>query len=341
MKRYIVSPAYDWLLFLAPPVLALGLGVAISGSGFATDALVVAGEPTTGAGLCIGVLIHAHLVAVFFRSHANPKILRRFPIRFLVIPPLVWLAIALSPWLAILATVVATFWDVWHSGAQTFGFGRIYDRNAGFPVHEARRLDFWLNQLLYAGPILAGATLMEHLVVLEDFETFEDALSNFLILVPVDVGQRQRWLTWGVMGGGTVFVAFYVLYYVRLWRRGLKPSWLKVWLYASTGLCSLYTWGLNSWGEAFFIMNLFHAVQYLGLVWATEHGGWLKRLRVEAAPLARPLFATVFVALVLGYGLFVETLDTSWTGLWALTLVVSLMHFWYDAFIWSVRDKQV
>lgn len=341
MKRYIVSPAYDSLLFLAPPVLALALGVGISGSAFATEAVLVAGEPTTGAGLCIGVLIQAHLVAVLFRSHGNPRILRRFPIRFLVIPPIVWLAIALSPWLAVLATVVATFWDVWHSGAQTFGFGRIYDRNAGLPVHAGRRMDFWLNQLLYAGPILAGATLMEHLVVLEDFETFEDAVSNFLILVPVDVSQRQRWITWTVLSFGTAFVAAYVLYYARLWRRGVKTSWLKVWLYASTGLCSLYTWGLNSWGEAFFIMNLFHAVQYLALVWATEHRGWLSRLRLEGRALARPLLALAFAAIVLGYGVFVETLDTSWTGLWALTLVVSLMHFWYDAFIWSVRDKQV
>ncbi|MEC7523688.1 MAG: hypothetical protein VYE22_27645 [Myxococcota bacterium] len=341
MRRYIVSPVYDWALFLLPPVLALGLGVAISGTDFALREIVVADEPTTGAGFVIGVVIHAHLVAVFFRSHGNPTILRRFPLRFLLVPPLVWTAIVVSPWLAILATVVATFWDVWHSGAQTFGFGRIYDRNAGFPVHEARRLDFWLNQLLYAGPILAGVTLMEHLIVLEDFETFEDALSNFLVVVPVDVHLRQRWLTWSVVLGGTVFIAAYVLHYVRLWRRGLRPSWLKVWLYASTGLCSLYTWGFNSWGEAFFIMNLFHAVQYLALIWASEHGGWKRRLRLEGRRGATALLFVGFAAAVIGYGLFVETLSTGWVGLWALTLVVSLMHFWYDAFIWSVRAKQV
>ncbi len=56
----------------------------------------------------------------------------------------------------------------------------------------------------------------------------------------------------------------------------------------STGLVSIYTWGFNTWGEAFFIMNVFHAVQYFGIV-----------------------------------------------------LVMSIMHFWYDGFIWSVQKKQV
>jgi len=26
--------------------------------------------------------------------------------------------------------------------------------------------------------------------------------------------------------------------------------------------------------------------------------------------------------------------------LWAITMVVSLMHFWYDAFVWSVRRAE-
>ena len=345
MKRgtYIVGPRYDWAFFLSPPLAALALGVAISGDAFAVAPLSAMGEETTGAGLLVGVLIHAHLVAVFFRSHGNPSILRRFPLRFLVVPPLVWTAIATSSWLAVAATVIATFWDVWHSGAQTFGFGRIYDRNVGFPVHVGRRLDFWMNQLLYAGPILAGVTLMDHLVVLEDFETFEDPVSTFLILLPADVDAHQQWLRWGVVGGGTAFVAFYVGFYWRLARRGLRPSWLKVWLFASTGLCSIYTWGFNRWGEAFFIMNLFHAVQYLALIWATESDGWATRLGAKLR-LARttklPLLALFLVA-VLAYGTFVEMLDPSWTALWAVTITVSLMHFWYDAFIWSVRDKQV
>ncbi|QAT84945.1 hypothetical protein EJ065_3383 [Corallococcus coralloides] len=34
-------------------------------------------------------------------------------------------------------------------------------------------------------------------------------------------------------------------------------------------------------------------------------------------------------------------LDPDLESLWACTLVVSLMHFWYDGFIGSVARKQV
>ena len=50
---------------------------------------------------------------------------------------------------------------------------------------------------------------------------------------------------------------------------------------------------------------------------------------------------TLFVGFTFLYGFWVETVDSDVTTLWAITLVVSLMHFWYDGFIWSVRKKQV
>jgi hypothetical protein len=28
-------------------------------------------------------------------------------------------------------------------------------------------------------------------------------------------------------------------------------------------------------------------------------------------------------------------------SLWAITLVVSILHFWYDGFIWSVRARRI
>ena len=50
-------------------------------------------------------------------------------------------------------------------------------------------------------------------------------------------------------------------------RQGYRVSMQKVWLLASTALCSIYTWGFDSFGQAFFIMNFFHAWQYFALVW--------------------------------------------------------------------------
>jgi hypothetical protein len=338
---YIVGPAYDWAFFLAPPTVALALGIAISGSAASTRTFALGPNETTLTGLLIGALIHAHLVAVFVRSHGNRDVFRLHRVRFLLVPLVVWLAIVISPWIAVAAAVVATFWDVWHSGAQTFGFARIYDRNAGRAPTDGRRLDFWLNQLLYAGPVLGGVSLLDHTEVLADFDGFDDPFAALLATVPAEAEGHASTLTVVVLAAGTLFVAYYVFANVRLAKRGRGPSLLSVVLVASTGLCSIYTWGFNSWGEAFFIMNFFHAVQYLGLVWAVEKRNMLRTLRLEGRRHGTSILLALYLGSVLAYGFGVELMDPELTSLWALTMVVSLMHFWYDAFIWSVRKKQI
>jgi hypothetical protein len=339
-SRYLVSPVYDWLFFLSPPVVALFVGIAISGTWFADAALSI-GEGDSAAGLSIGVLIHAHLIAVVFRSHGNPDVFRRHPVRFMLVPAALWAALMWSEWLAVAATVVATFWDVWHSGAQTFGFARIYDRNAGAPPERDRRLDFWVSQVLYAGPILAGATLLDHVEDLALFGDFGDPLSIFLSEIPVHAQSHRAALAWTVIAVGTVSVVGYVIVALARARRGERISPLKIWLVASTGICSIYTWGLNSWGEAFFIMNLFHAVQYLALVWWSERERLVARLGLSGSALGRPLALVVMLGSTLAYGALAVLVDADLHAIWSLTIVVSLMHFWYDAFIWSVRRNEV
>lgn len=332
---YIVGRAYDWAFFLGTPVLALAIGILVSGTWLAMEERALATESDTLVGFFIGTVIHAHLVAVFFRSHNNPAIRSLYPVRFFAVPVVLWIAIVVSPWLAIASTVVATFWDVWHSGAQTFGFARIYERNHGTSPELGRRLDYWLGQLLYAGPILAGATLMDHVDSFGNFDKVGDALFSS---VPAEVEGHRRWITWGVLSIGAGFLIGYVMYFWHLARRGYRPSWLKVWLLTSTGAVSIYTWGFNSWGQAFLIMNLFHGVQYLALVWAME----AKRIAATMRLPGRPRLAlAIYLGSVLAYGLGVQALDAGVTTLWAVTIVVSLMHFWYDAFVWSVRRAQI
>jgi len=332
---YIVGPVYDWAFFLAPPMLSLLLGILVADSWLVTDEWVIGAEDDTLSGFFIGTVIHAHLVAVVYRSHGNPSIRTLYPIRFFVVPIALYLAIVMSPWIAVAAAVVATFWDVWHSGAQTFGFARIYERNHGTAPELGRRMDFWLNQLMYAGPILAGATLMDHV---DSFDGFADIGDAVFSSVPAHVEGIRGTLSWIVLSAGAAFLAAYVLVYWRLAQRGYRPPWLKIWLVGSTGFVSIYTWGFNSWGEAFLIMNLFHGVQYLALVWAMEK----QRIGTRFGLARRPGFAlTVYLGGVVAYGFAVQVLDTHMTTLWGITIVVSLMHFWYDAFVWSVRKAQI
>ena len=337
-SRYIVSAWYDWAFFLFPPILALILGMGISGTPFADESFGWWGWDVTWSGLLIGIFIHAHLVLVFFRSHANEQIFATHKLRFVVVPILLYAAMVTSDYVIICCSVLATFWDVYHSGMQTFGFGRIYEAKAGNDPNRGRKLDWALNQLLYAGPILAGVTMIDHF---EDFNEFSSVDLMLFTEIPVWMTGNQAYFTWAVLGGGAGFLTYYVYAQWDMARGGHSVSWQKVFLYVSTGAVSLYSWGFNSWGEAFFIMNFFHALQYFGIVWAMERKNMQTKLRVAGHRLGKWLTLGLFVSLALLYGTWVQFMDPSVHTWWAITLVVSLMHFWYDGFVWSVRKKQV
>lgn len=337
-SRYIVSAWYDWVFFLLPPILCLFVGIGISGTPFSDDPFTWWGWEVTWSGLLIGVFIHAHLILVFVRSHGNKGIFKQHKLRFVLVPVLLYAAMVSSNYVIYTASVIATFWDVYHSGMQTFGFGRIYESKAGNDPTHGRRLDWALNQLLYAGPIVAGAVMLDHF---EDLNEFSDVGLMFFTKIPVWMDGNQAYFTWAMLGGGAGFLAYYVYAQFELQRAGHTVSWQKVFLYVTTGATSLYTWGFNSFGEAFFIMNLFHALQYFGIVWATENKNMQRMLRVEHKPVGKWLALGLFVGLALLYGTWVQYMDPGVHMWWALTLLISLMHFWYDGFVWSVRKKQV
>ena len=203
----------------------------------------------TLSGLLIGIFIHAHLVLVFFRSHGNTAIRQLHPYRFLLVPILLYLAMVSSPLVLITVSVLATFWDVYHSALQTFGFARIYDRKAGNDPMVGRRLDWHLNQLLYACPILAGATMMDHI---EDFSDFDQVGATLFTSIPGFMASNQGFFTWAVLISGSVFLLYYMWAQMRLQQQGHAVSMQKVYLLVSTGAVSIYTWGFNTFGEAFF-----------------------------------------------------------------------------------------
>lgn len=333
---YLISARYDWAFFLLPPLVSLLLGIVISGTSFSARAIQISGQPQTGSKFLIGILIHAHLVAVLFRSHGNATIRRLHPLRFFLVPVLLFLLIRSSAWIALSASVVAVWWDVWHSGAQTFGFGRIYDRNRGNPPDAGRRLDYFLNQVLYLGPILGGVTLVDHLVQLDGYRELG---SQLFVAVPAYATAWRGRLALVFIALATIYLAYYLFSYFRLYRQGYRVSPLKVFLFVSTSACSVYTWGFNTWGEAFFIMNLFHAVQYLALVWATEGNHLCRSLGRFGR--SRGLVLSLFLISVLAYGVVAELVDLDRENLWSITMVVALLHFWYDGFIWSVAKRQI
>lgn len=335
---YIVTPVYDGLFFIGSPILALIIGIAISGTPWSNERISVFGHRGSFTHIFIGAFIMAHLVIVFFRSHANTAILRQYPLRFSLVPVALLAAMLSSKWILVAVSVLATWWDVYHSSLQTFGLGRIYDAKAGNHPQVGRRLDIMLNILLYAGPILAGATLMDHV---NDFNEFSEVGSVFFTSIPAYVESNRRFLTWAVTAVSIPFFAYYVWAYVQHHRQGYRVSFQKMALLVSTGVCSVYTWGFNTFGEAFFIMNFFHAFQYFAIVWWSEQKTMIRLFRLGGLPYGKPLALMLFLLIGFGYGLWAEVSDVDNQWAMSVVLTVAIMHFWYDGFIWSVRKRQV
>ena len=334
---YIAGRAYDWFFFILSPLLAALVGWSVSAFRLdryrltSADAHGVVREIAVVA-LASAAFTHAHLIIVVFRTHLNREVFRRHPHRFTTIPIALFLASLASRWVFVGASVLSVWWDVYHSSLQTFGLGRIYDRRAGNDPKAGRRLDYLFNLTLYAGPVLAGVNLSAHLVSLKKFDTLEAPSISQIADAVLAQSDELRAV---VIAVGVVSLAFFLLSYLALARRGYVIPVQKLALYLTTGTVSIACWGFGSFGQAFLIMNFFHALQYFAIVWWSERGTLTRTFRLA------PLGLVVLLSFGLGYGVWLAHRPSDLIAVVALSNVVSLMHFWYDGFVWSVRKGHV
>ena len=348
---WIVGARYDLPLIVLTPLLAL-IGSAVCW--FAVEQETVHGSlwlrvlGEVAVGIFLTALIQGHLVLVLVRAYLNPKVRQAHWRRFIWAPIVLVGIQVLSPWMCVTLSVLAVYWDVYHSGLQTFGFGRIYDARAGNDPLQGRSLDKVFNLIMYVAPILAGANLIEHVTTWRQFGLVG---ATGLAGIPELVVQARPML---VRVGVSVTLLGAIIYaagLVRLRRQGYRMPLPKALLYCNTSVVAVLAWGFLDPLYAFFAMNTFHAVQYYAVVWAMESKGLMKRLAWQGRRNARALLLFLVVGATLAYGYvlpFVAELsgaDPSARnlGYWSLVIMnaVSIMHFWFDGFIWSVRKKAV
>ena len=332
------SHEHDWIHLVLCPVWSLGLGLLIGLTPLATWKLSGFGLATPVAEAFLGAFVMAHLVLVFFRSHADPEIRALYPIRFWVVPPALLLILLFCGPAVAVASAVAAWWDVYHSSLQTFGIGRIFDAKAGNDPEAGRSLDLILSVLLYAGPVLGGAMLLYHARELYEFEAVGWKTAGEWMWRVIAFQPRIRV---ALLASGGVFLAVYLAAYARLVKKGYRPPRQKVALHLGTAVVSVWAWGFNPLGMALFIMNFFHAWQYFALVWRYHRETVMKPLGLPKTAKGRLWALGAMIGAGFFYGSVFGVLGELFHWALAVTLVVSLMHFWYDGFIWSVRRRQV
>ena len=329
----IASPRVDALLLWGAPLVVFM--VLVAWLQFATFAApVMKAELHTYAFLFATMITHAHLIAVAPRAYLNREVFAANRFRLTVIPLLLIAAMAFSPTILAIAAVVAFFWDVHHSAMQTFGISRIYDFKAGNGPRPLRRTDLFLNWLLYVGPIFVGASFVSHA---EALKGLANTPLTFLATAPglLETGHNGiRDLALAVWAAGIVWGVFN---YRKAILGGYTPPPQKVALIVSTGMVAFFSWGYLPPLIAFATINIHHAVQYYVIVWIQEGKRMADFVRLPRHA-AFALFILFTAIVAVGYGVAVKVQSHL---LLVPFIACSLLHFWYDGFVWSVSKGKV
>jgi tetratricopeptide (TPR) repeat protein len=326
---WILDSWRDLVLYVCTPLFLVPMFIAAQGFWSAEDIyLFVAAFGAMG-----------HHLPGMIRAYGDRALFERFRWRFIFAPIfLIVVCAAFSVWDLKGIVLVAFIWGVWHGMMQTYGFCRIYDAKVGSFAEITRRLDFAVCAIWFATAVLLSPQRMT-----DTLETYYSAGGPLIAPAVLRAGQQ------GLLGVALLVSALFLANFVWMWSSGKRPSPVKVvllvtsisfWWYCNNVVASVLV------GVALF--EVFHDVQYLSLVWIYNRkrvesdssvGGFMRFVFRRSGALVG-----VYIGLVLAYGGL--SLSKSFVGIDAvkniLTGVVTasaLLHFYYDGFIWKVREK--
>ena len=337
-NAYIVDRRTDSIWFLALPY------VAVAGALLLQEHLP--GESVAAIALWVTV---PHHFATWLRVYASPAEFNRWRERFTLGPVLVvlmaYVAIRYAPLTLIL---IVTLWDHQHSLMQQYGFARIYDFKAKAGAALTGKFDLFLNWILFVN-MLVVAPLFSVIWV--------RMVHEMHIPVSADTVRLVHNVSWSIAGGYLVLYVGHVVWSVR---RGYTVNPLKYLFLFS----SYFLWYYASFTTTYLLVFAFahrvmHGMQYIVMVYfylrnkmermggdSALHAYLGKAGNLKAFVLLCAAYALVYHALSEGYtrdfGFGVIGYNTNY-DLFSYSLIASfsLVHYYYDAFIWKVRKKEV
>ena len=339
-RLWLLGPWRDLALFVLTPLWIIPL-MWIAKARFDVNSFGMAVLVLGGVG---------HHLPGFIRAYTDPVLFRRFRTRFILAPVfLIAVCVIFSVFHLQSLKLILLLWGAWHGAMQVNGFLRIYDAKAGSISPVTAWLDWAMCLFWFGGGMLHSSTRL-----IAVFSYFYNA-GGPEIPPEAFILFRHAW---------DVFtVAITLAFGIHAWRqtrRGQAPSPVKFLLMASSfGFWWFAMVKVDNLLVGLVLFEIFHDVQYNTLVWIYN------RRRVSqgmtASAVERFLFQPnawrfgFYALLVLGYGalgmvtdyasvqapnaLQVGTAGTLhfWTGIF---IVSALLHFYFDGFIWQVREKE-
>src|SRR5437667_5583120 len=326
---WILNSWRDLILYVATPLLLVPMFALAQARWSAQDIYVFVAA--------FGAMGH-HLPGLV-RAYGDRALFGRFRWRFIIAPIfLVCTCVAFYWWDLKGIVLVVFFWGVWHGMMQTYGFCRIYDAKMGSFATLTRRLDFATCAIWFAAAVLLSSPRMT-----DTLEAYYASGGPYILPGLLRAAQQIMLLT------AIAVAILFLINFARMWAQGKRPNPVKLalvvtsigfWWYCNNGVANILA------GIALF--EVFHDVQYLSLVWIYNRnrvekdssiGGFMRFVFRRSGSLVGLYIGLVFAYGSIGYfnhPIGMETLTRLLTGLVAAS---GLLHFYYDGFIWKVREK--
>ena len=326
---WILSSWRDLILYVGTPLLLVPMFALAQARWSAQDIYVFVAA--------FGAMGH-HLPGMI-RAYGDRALFERFRWRFIFAPIFLVGTCTAFYWFDLKGIIlVVFFWGVWHGMMQTYGFCRIYDAKMGSFAALSRRLDFATCGIWFAAGVLLSSNRMT-----DTLETYYASGGPYI--PPLLLHNVQQVVLVAAIGVSILFLVNFVW----MWTRGKRSNPVKLallatsiafWCYCNNGVSNILA------GIALF--EVFHDTQYLSLVWIYNRnrvekdssiGGFMRFVFRRSGSLVGLYIGLVFAYGSLGYfnsRLEIETIKRILTGVVAAS---GLLHFYYDGFIWKVREK--
>lgn len=326
---WILNSWRDLILYVGTPLLIIPMFALAQTRWSAQDIYIFVGA--------FGAVGH-HLPGMI-RAYGDRALFERFRSRFIFAPIfLIAVCVSFTWWDMQGLALVVFFWGVWHGMMQTYGFCRIYDAKMGSFAALTRRLDFATCAIWFAAAVLLSSAR-----VTDTLRIYYASGAPF-IAPWILHGARQIVIVVAI-GVSLLFLANFS----RMWVQGKRPNPVKLALLGtSIGFWWFCNNGVTNILAGIALFEVFHDVQYLSLVWIYNRnrvekdssiGGFMRFIFRRSGSLVGLYIGLVFAYGSLGYFKEYVDIDTVKRALTGVVAASGLLHFYYDGFIWKVRER--
>ena len=326
---WILSSWRDLILYVGTPLLILPLFALAQTRWSVQDIyLFVAAFGAVG-----------HHLPGMIRAYGDRSLFERFRWRFIFAPIFLLVTCVSFTWWGLKGIILAIFfWGVWHNMMQTYGFCRIYDAKMGSFAALTRRLDFATCAIWFTAAVLISPERMTDVL-----DAFYGSGGPFI--APSLLLNVQR----AAFAIAVAISIFFLANFTLMWVKGKRPNPVKL---ALLGTSIGFWWfccnGVSNILAGVALFEVFHDTQYLSLVWIYNRnrvekdktiGGFMRFVFRRSGALVGLYVGLVFAYGMLGYAKDHVDMELVRRALTGVAGASALLHFYYDGFIWKVRER--